>query len=153
MISQIYYRNHIVLQETAQHATRFIALANVGNPEKKKVKTWIFGGSLIYTVCLLKVFLAQFSTQIFSSPLLQDPVPQWLLFKDAVMKGRVSFGPFLEILEKVFPLENRQNFKGMMFLSSHIHVLISECLWVCPYMGRLALLLLAGIVKFSWGFT
>ncbi|XP_036754743.2 CWF19-like protein 1 isoform X3 [Manis pentadactyla] len=30
------YRNHIVLQETAQHATRFIALANVGNPEKKK---------------------------------------------------------------------------------------------------------------------
>lgn len=34
---QIYYRNHIVLQENAQHATRFIALANVGNPEKKKV--------------------------------------------------------------------------------------------------------------------
>ncbi|XP_036294744.1 CWF19-like protein 1 isoform X3 [Pipistrellus kuhlii] len=30
------YRNHIVLQENAQHATRFIALANVGNPEKKK---------------------------------------------------------------------------------------------------------------------
>ncbi|XP_011906866.1 CWF19-like protein 1 isoform X6 [Papio anubis] len=30
------YRNHVVLQENAQHATRFIALANVGNPEKKK---------------------------------------------------------------------------------------------------------------------
>nr|KAF6424728.1 CWF19 like cell cycle control factor 1 [Molossus molossus] len=30
------YRNHIVLQENTQHATRFIALANVGNPEKKK---------------------------------------------------------------------------------------------------------------------
>lgn len=30
------YRNHIVLQENVQHATRFIALANVGNPEKKK---------------------------------------------------------------------------------------------------------------------
>lgn len=30
------YRNHVVLQESAQHATRFIALANVGNPEKKK---------------------------------------------------------------------------------------------------------------------
>ncbi|XP_075390178.1 CWF19-like protein 1 isoform X2 [Tenrec ecaudatus] len=30
------YRNHIVLQENAQHATRFIALANVGNPDKKK---------------------------------------------------------------------------------------------------------------------
>ncbi|XP_015392176.1 CWF19-like protein 1 isoform X3 [Panthera tigris] len=30
------YRNHIVLQETTQHATRFIALASVGNPEKKK---------------------------------------------------------------------------------------------------------------------
>ncbi|XP_029328388.1 CWF19-like protein 1 isoform X3 [Mus caroli] len=29
-------RNHVVLQESAQHATRFIALANVGNPEKKK---------------------------------------------------------------------------------------------------------------------
>uniref|UniRef100_A0A2K5Z9A6 CWF19-like protein 1 n=1 Tax=Mandrillus leucophaeus TaxID=9568 RepID=A0A2K5Z9A6_MANLE len=28
--------NHVVLQENAQHATRFIALANVGNPEKKK---------------------------------------------------------------------------------------------------------------------
>ncbi|XP_023402587.1 CWF19-like protein 1 isoform X4 [Loxodonta africana] len=30
------YRNHIVLQENAQHATRFIALANVGNLDKKK---------------------------------------------------------------------------------------------------------------------
>lgn len=30
------YRNHVVLQENAQHATRFIALASVGNPEKKK---------------------------------------------------------------------------------------------------------------------
>ncbi|XP_027702151.1 CWF19-like protein 1 [Vombatus ursinus] len=30
------YRNHTVLQETAQHVTRFIALANVGNPEKRK---------------------------------------------------------------------------------------------------------------------
>ncbi|ELW49348.1 CWF19-like protein 1 [Tupaia chinensis] len=29
-------KNHIVLQESAQHATRFIALADVGNPEKKK---------------------------------------------------------------------------------------------------------------------
>nr|XP_020850215.1 CWF19-like protein 1 [Phascolarctos cinereus] len=30
------YRNHTVLQETAQHVTRFIALANVGNTEKRK---------------------------------------------------------------------------------------------------------------------
>ncbi|ERE80425.1 CWF19-like protein 1 isoform X1 [Cricetulus griseus] len=30
------YRNHVVLQESTQHATRFIALANVGNAEKKK---------------------------------------------------------------------------------------------------------------------
>lgn len=30
------YRNHVVLQESPQHATRFIALANVGNAEKKK---------------------------------------------------------------------------------------------------------------------
>lgn len=37
------YRNHVVLQESAQHATRFIALANVGNPEKKKVKIGVLG--------------------------------------------------------------------------------------------------------------
>lgn len=43
VISQTCYRNHIVLQENAQHATRFIALANVGNPEKKKVKIEYLG--------------------------------------------------------------------------------------------------------------
>lgn len=30
------YRNHVVLQENAQHISRFIALANVNNPAKKK---------------------------------------------------------------------------------------------------------------------
>ncbi|XP_019367728.1 PREDICTED: CWF19-like protein 1 isoform X2 [Gavialis gangeticus] len=30
------YRNHVILQETAQHVSRFIALANVGNADKKK---------------------------------------------------------------------------------------------------------------------
>ncbi|KAJ8381965.1 hypothetical protein SKAU_G00027430 [Synaphobranchus kaupii] len=30
------YRNHMVLQENAQHVSRFIALANVNNPAKKK---------------------------------------------------------------------------------------------------------------------
>ncbi|KAK2146142.1 hypothetical protein LSH36_629g01064 [Paralvinella palmiformis] len=30
------YRNHKVLQESAQHTTRFIALAKVGNPKKSK---------------------------------------------------------------------------------------------------------------------
>ncbi|KAJ0056964.1 hypothetical protein NL108_000776, partial [Boleophthalmus pectinirostris] len=30
------YRNHVVLQENAQHVSRFIALANVSNPAKKK---------------------------------------------------------------------------------------------------------------------
>ncbi|XP_061524292.1 CWF19-like protein 1 isoform X1 [Phycodurus eques] len=30
------YRNHVVLQENAQHVTRFIALATVNNPAKKK---------------------------------------------------------------------------------------------------------------------
>ncbi|XP_054826513.1 CWF19-like protein 1 isoform X2 [Eublepharis macularius] len=30
------YRNHAVLQESAQHVSRFIALANVGNAEKRK---------------------------------------------------------------------------------------------------------------------
>ncbi|KAM8946527.1 CWF19-like protein 1 isoform 2-T2 [Pelodytes ibericus] len=30
------YRNHFVLQETAQHVSRFISLASVGNPAKKK---------------------------------------------------------------------------------------------------------------------
>ncbi|XP_013839114.1 CWF19-like protein 1 isoform X2 [Sus scrofa] len=40
------YRNHIVLQENAQHATRFIALANVGNPEKKKCYLALAKGGL-----------------------------------------------------------------------------------------------------------
>ncbi|KAH0620177.1 hypothetical protein JD844_020181, partial [Phrynosoma platyrhinos] len=31
-------RNHTVLQETAQHVSRFIALANVGNTEQRKVR-------------------------------------------------------------------------------------------------------------------
>lgn len=31
------HRNHMVLQEKAQHASRFIALATVNNPGKKKV--------------------------------------------------------------------------------------------------------------------
>lgn len=30
------YRNHRVLQEAPQHCTRFISLANVGNPDKKQ---------------------------------------------------------------------------------------------------------------------
>ena len=30
-----YLRNHRILQEDQQHVTRFIALANVGNPDKK----------------------------------------------------------------------------------------------------------------------
>lgn len=30
-------RNHQVLRETAQHVTRFISLAHVGNTAKKKV--------------------------------------------------------------------------------------------------------------------
>ncbi|XP_034382649.1 CWF19-like protein 1 [Cyclopterus lumpus] len=30
------YRNHVILQENAQHVSRFIALAAVGNPAKKK---------------------------------------------------------------------------------------------------------------------
>ncbi|XP_070925403.1 CWF19-like protein 1 isoform X7 [Macaca nemestrina] len=40
------YRNHVVLQENAQHATRFIALANVGNPEKKKCYLALAKGGL-----------------------------------------------------------------------------------------------------------
>lgn len=31
-------RNHQVLRESAQHVTRFISLAQVGNPDKKKVQ-------------------------------------------------------------------------------------------------------------------
>ncbi|XP_067915101.1 CWF19-like protein 1 isoform X1 [Heterodontus francisci] len=30
------YRNHVILQENAQHVSRFIALANISNPSKKK---------------------------------------------------------------------------------------------------------------------
>ena len=32
----MYSRNHRVLQEPARHCTRFISLANVGNPNKKQ---------------------------------------------------------------------------------------------------------------------
>lgn len=32
------HRNHVVLQENAQHVSRFIALATVNNPAKKKVQ-------------------------------------------------------------------------------------------------------------------
>lgn len=41
-------RNHVVLQENAQHVTRFIALAAVNNPAKKKVHTRVvcLSGSL-----------------------------------------------------------------------------------------------------------
>ena len=34
-------RNHRVLQEEPQHVTRFIALANVGNPDKKNRVSYI----------------------------------------------------------------------------------------------------------------
>ncbi|KAM4678449.1 CWF19-like protein 1 isoform 2-T2 [Discoglossus pictus] len=38
------YRNHLVLQESAQHVSRFIALASVGNPNKKK---YIYAFSIV----------------------------------------------------------------------------------------------------------
>ncbi|XP_069619506.1 CWF19-like protein 1 isoform X1 [Ranitomeya imitator] len=38
------YRNHVVLQENAQHVSRFIALASVGNPAKKK---YIYAFSIV----------------------------------------------------------------------------------------------------------
>jgi len=38
------YRNHKVLAESSQHTTRFISLAQVGNPEKKK---WLYAFSII----------------------------------------------------------------------------------------------------------
>ncbi|XP_070925402.1 CWF19-like protein 1 isoform X6 [Macaca nemestrina] len=46
LLSNWDYRNHVVLQENAQHATRFIALANVGNPEKKKCYLALAKGGL-----------------------------------------------------------------------------------------------------------
>lgn len=41
-ISVSILRNHIVLQENAQHVSRFIALAGVNNPAKKKVRFFLF---------------------------------------------------------------------------------------------------------------
>ncbi|XP_053321529.1 CWF19-like protein 1 [Spea bombifrons] len=38
------YRNHLVLQENAQHVSRFISLASVGNPAKKK---YIYAFSIV----------------------------------------------------------------------------------------------------------
>lgn len=56
-------RNHVVLQENAQHVTRFIALAAVNNPAKKKVRTGV--------VCLsesVRVITGQLSSEsLFSS--------------------------------------------------------------------------------------
>lgn len=46
------YRNHTVLQETPQHVSRFIALADVGNTSKKKVLTLLNVSSFLkYRKC------------------------------------------------------------------------------------------------------
>lgn len=45
-----FHRNHMVLQENAQHVSRFIALAKVNNPLKKKVKL-----NCILCLCLYKI--------------------------------------------------------------------------------------------------
>ncbi|XP_072255070.1 CWF19-like protein 1 [Pyxicephalus adspersus] len=42
--SSFLYRNHVVLQENAQHVSRFIALASVANPGKKK---YIYAFSIV----------------------------------------------------------------------------------------------------------
>lgn len=41
------HRNHMVLQENAQHVSRFIALAAVNNPGKKKVGWKYFASSTL----------------------------------------------------------------------------------------------------------
>lgn len=41
-VQNSFYRNHAILQETAQHVSRFIALADVGNTDKRKVNRDFF---------------------------------------------------------------------------------------------------------------
>ncbi len=59
------YRNHKVLAEAARHTTRFIALANVGNPEKKK---WMYAFNIEPLALMSKSELVAQSADATDSP-------------------------------------------------------------------------------------
>ena len=51
-------RNHLILQENAQHASRFIALATVNNPAKKKVCVK-YSDISFCSCCTINMFVCQ----------------------------------------------------------------------------------------------
>ena len=55
-------RNHQVLREAAQHVTRFISLAQVGNPDKKKVHLILNDPSCVFNRTHIINFASFFCT-------------------------------------------------------------------------------------------
>ena len=57
-------RNHQVLREAAQHVTRFISLAQVGNPDKKKVHLILNDLSCVFNrthiICIIFLYRRRF---------------------------------------------------------------------------------------------
>lgn len=59
------YRNHIVLQENAQHVSRFISLANVGNTSKRK---YLYAFSIIPMHCMDSAELVKQPLDVTENP-------------------------------------------------------------------------------------
>ncbi|XP_078530118.1 CWF19-like protein 1 isoform X1 [Lissotriton helveticus] len=59
------YRNHIVLQENAQHVSRFISLANVGNTSKRK---YLYAFSVIPMHCMDSAELVKQPLDVTENP-------------------------------------------------------------------------------------
>ena len=72
------YRNHRVINEQAKHATRFIALAEVGNLEKKK---WIYAFNIVPMAKLSNSELVVQPANVTESPFKQSDVELVQVFK------------------------------------------------------------------------
>lgn len=59
------YRNHQVLRESAQHVTRFIALAQAGNPDKKK---YMYAFNIVPLVSMDKTELVKQPSDVTECP-------------------------------------------------------------------------------------
>ncbi|KAL7867567.1 hypothetical protein SRHO_G00089510 [Serrasalmus rhombeus] len=59
------YRNHVVLQENAQHVSRFIALATVNNPAKKK---YLYAFNIVPMKCMDAVELVKQPQDVTENP-------------------------------------------------------------------------------------
>lgn len=132
---QIFYRNHIVLQENAQHATRFIALANVGNPEKKKVKIWVFGGRLIFTVCLINVSFANLAFRYFLQGPNSSVTPLWRYGNERLGFLDSFVGDFKEGFENNRPSGTKAKFQmSDVPFFPYLCGCLCRYSWVCPQM-------------------